>query len=208
MTAKKALEWSLLANESVMRQNGILDSLNAKLQAMYKVASKLTAMTGEADPCGQAVQSLVKEMGFGSAQVWLLDPGGREFHCADAAGYPEAQRNFIMSARFRLQDGADNPHGLLIQAMEQRQTLIVNDMQDVLPRVSPRVRDFMTALNISSFIMTPLIDGDRLIGILAGEYHRGEQIESNDRIIFQSLAQVLTATLGRIGIKPWQGTVP
>jgi hypothetical protein len=208
LNAKKALEWSLLANESVLRQNGILDSLNAKLQAMYKVASELSAMTGGADPCGHTARSLVKRMGFGSAQVWLLDPEGREFRCAEAAGYPEAQRDFIRSARFRLADGADNPHGLLIQAMEQRQTLIVNDMQDVLPRVSPRVRDFLVTLKISSFIMTPLIDGEKLIGILAGEFHAGEKIETNDRIIFQSLAQVLTATLGRMGSKPLQGTSP
>jgi hypothetical protein len=208
LNAKKSLEWSMLANESVLRQNGILDSLNAKLQAMYQVASELTAMTGNADPCGHLARSLVGRMGFGSAHVWLLDPEDQEFRCAGAAGYPEAQRNYVLSARFRLQDGTDNPHGLLIQALERRQTLIVNDIQDVMPRVSPRVREFLEALKITSFIMAPLIAGEKLIGILAGEHHDGEEIGSNDRIIFQSLAQVLTATLGRMGIKPSQGSPP
>jgi hypothetical protein len=205
LSAKASLRWSLLANESLIRQNQLLDSLDTKLKAMYKAASGLIAMGGEGDPCGHTARALVMEMGFSSAQIWLADDGGQELRCVQAVGYPEEQLGLIRTARFRIGDSEDNPYGFLLQALEQRRTVIVNDIQDLMPRVSPQVREFLSALKITSFIMTPLVDGERLIGILSGEYHKGEKIESHDQILFQSLAQFLTAAWARMGNRPRTG---
>ncbi|MDB5106310.1 MAG: sensor signal transduction histidine kinase [Fibrobacteres bacterium] len=197
LSAKKSLEWSLFNNETLVNQNLVLDVLNTKLTALQKLTSTLVECRTADEACAIVAEGLVKDLRFGSGQIWLLD-GRREYiHCAGAEGYPEEIRRLIMDARFLYKDNLDNSHGLLVQTMLQGKTIIANDMAEVLPRLAEQSRNFLEALNLSSFIMTPLIHDNRPLGILAGEYHKGEKIEIHDQMIFQSLSLVMTSILMR-----------
>lgn len=201
-SAKKSLEWSLLNNESMVKQNLLLDALNTKLTSLQKLTAKLVESPDAGEACGIAVQGLIREMRFGSSQVWLLDEDGEYIRCEKAEGYSGEIRPIIMNARFKYKDNWNNPHGLLVQTMLQGKTVIANDMQEVLPRLTEQAREFLSALKLSSFIMTPLIHDGKPLGILAGEHHNGEKIEIHDQMIFQSLSLVLTGVLRRASNAP------
>ncbi|MEO7423712.1 MAG: hypothetical protein ABI036_00905 [Fibrobacteria bacterium] len=70
--------------------------------------------------------------------------------------------------------------------------MLVNDPEELYQQVSPRTGEFLKALNISSFIITPLIHGDRPLGLLAAEYHNGEKMQNQDKLLFQSISNTVT----------------
>jgi C4-dicarboxylate-specific signal transduction histidine kinase len=89
----------------------------------------------------------------------------------------------------------DKPYGLLTQTLEQRKTLLVNDVEEALQKLSPRTQEFITALNASSFIMTPLFNGDAPIGLITSEHHNGKKLDNKDRLLFQSISNILAGSL-------------
>jgi hypothetical protein len=192
--SKKSLEWSLMSNEGLTQQNQRLEKMNSKVEILQSLTSALVATADAREACSAIVHGLVHRMHFGSSQIWLFDGEGN-LTCFAAEGYSPATMEIIKSAKFRLGEDWDNPYGLLVQTLENGKTIIVNDMEDILPRVSAKTRDFLTALKLSSFIMTPLFHAKSPLGILAGENHRGEKIESQDQLIFQSLAHMLSAAI-------------
>jgi hypothetical protein len=196
--SKKSLEWSLMLNEGLTRQNQRLEKMISKVEVLQSLTTALVESADAREACSALVHGLVHRMRFGSSQIWLLDGEGN-LACVAAEGYSPATMDIIKAAKFKLGEEWDNPHGLLVQTLENRKTIIVNEMEDILPRVTAKTRDFLTALKLSSFIMTPLFHADTPLGILAGENHQGEKIESQDQLIFQSLAHVLSATIVKSG---------
>jgi C4-dicarboxylate-specific signal transduction histidine kinase len=141
------------------------------------------------------VDALVGKFKFGSSQIWLLDENREFLSCRSALGYSPDLTAFIRNTRFRIGENWDNPYGLLVQTLEQKKTLLINDPEEVYARVTPRTREFLKALNISSFIMTPLIHDDKALGILAAEYHRGEKLHNQDKLLFQSVSNSIANAL-------------
>ena len=194
-SAAKALEWSLIGNEALVEQNRKLETMNHKLALLHGMNGALSEIGAIEDACRHVVEGLVKQFGFGSSQIWLLDKDSEFLFCAAAHGYSRDVLEGIERTRFRLGENWDNPHGLLVQTMKVGKTIVANDMEEVLPRLSEPARNFLESLKITSLIMTPLSHGGRSLGILAGEYHRGEKLESQDQMIFQSIAHVLGSVL-------------
>jgi hypothetical protein len=201
-SAKKALAWSLLANEGLIQQNQLLETTHSRVTTLQRLTARLVETGDAGQACALAVKSLVREMHFGSSQIWLLDADREFLSCAAADGYSPETTALIMASKFNYREDLDTVHGLLAQTLEQRKTIIANDVGEVLPRVSPKARAFLESLKLSSFIMTPLFHGDQPLGILAGEYHRGEKIESLDKLLFQSLGHILAGTLIKSSYPP------
>jgi hypothetical protein len=195
LSAKKALEWALIGNEVLVEQNRMLETMNHKLALLAEMNGTLSEIGTIEEASRHVVEGLVKRFGFGSSQIWLLDEDSEFLGCAAAHGYTPEILEGIKQTRFRLGENWDNPHGLLVQTMKEGKTVVANDMGEVLPRLSESARSFLEFLKISSLIMTPLSHGGRTLGILAGEYHRGEKVVSQDRLIFQSIAHVLGSVL-------------
>ena len=195
LSAKKSLEWSLLVSESMVEQNRLLDAMYTRLASLQRLTTAVSECTDAEACCEKVVQSIVNDFRFGSSQLWLLDGASDYLSCKHAVGYAPEIQNMIMNTRFTYKENWDNPHGLLFQTLEGKKTIIVNDMQEILPRVAEKTRDFLIALKMSSFIMTPLINGDRVLGILASENHRTEKIQNQDKLVFQFISELLTNAL-------------
>jgi len=193
--AKKAMEWSLQSNEGLTKQNRILENTNLQIHSLQDLTNLLNNCVHVQEICDKVVDMLVARFGFGSSQIWLLDEN-KEYLCnASAMGYSPELQAFIRNTRFKMGENWDNPYGLLIQTLEQKKTLLINDPEEVYARVTPRTRDFLKALNISSFIITPLIHEDKPLGILAAEYHRGEKFLNQDKLLFQSISNTIAGAL-------------
>jgi C4-dicarboxylate-specific signal transduction histidine kinase len=186
------LNWTLYTNEGLSRQNHDLERNNLQIHSLQDLTTLLLNTTRVKQICEKSVSMLVNKFQFGSSQIWLLDEKGEYLSCATAIGYSDDLLAFISNTRFKMGENWDNPYGLLVQTLERKQTLLVNDVQEVFTKVTPRTREFLEALNISSFIMTPLIHGDRPLGILAAEYHNGEKMQNQDKLLFQSVSNIVT----------------
>jgi C4-dicarboxylate-specific signal transduction histidine kinase len=190
--AKHALDWTLITNEGLAKQNRELERNNLQINSLQDLTTLLLNTTRVKHICEKSVYMLVNQFRFGSSQVWLLDEKGEYMACTKALGYPENLLAFISNTRFKMGENWDNPYGLLVQTLDQKRTLLVNNPEEIYAKVTPRTREFLEALNISSFIITPLIHGDRRLGILAAEYHNGEKMHNQDKLLFQSVSNIVT----------------
>ena len=200
LSAKQSLEWSLIANEGLAKQNEQLEDNNLQINSLQDLTTLLLNSTRIQQICDKVVFMLVDQFQFGSSQIWLLDDKGEYLSCSKALGYSENLLAFISNTKFRMGENWDNPYGLLVQTLEKKQTLLINDPEAIFARVTPRTREFLQALNISSFIMTPLIHGDKPLGILAAEYHKGEKMHNQDKLLFQSISNIVTNAMVKAGL--------
>jgi C4-dicarboxylate-specific signal transduction histidine kinase len=193
--AKKSMEWSLITNEGLTRQKQTLESTNVQIHSLQDLTTQLNNSIRVQDICDGVVNAMVNKFRFGSSMIWLLDEKREYLSCRSALGYTPDLSAFIRNTRFKMGENWDNPYGLLIQTLEQKKTLLINDPEEVYARVTPRTRDFLKALNISSFIITPLIHEDKPLGILAAEYHMGEKLRNQDKLLFQSVSNSIANAL-------------
>jgi C4-dicarboxylate-specific signal transduction histidine kinase len=84
--------------------------------------------------------------------------------------------------------------------MRDGKTVIVNDMEEYLPNLTPRTREFLADLKMSSFILTPLVHNGKSIGILAAENHGGEKVGNQERLLFQAISSIATNALVKVGL--------
>jgi signal transduction histidine kinase len=198
--ARKSLEWSLLSNEGLALQNKSLETTNARINALQDLSLILSNLVRTPETCEKIVSFLVTRFHYGSSQIWLLDSTGDMLSCRWALGYSPDLTAFIMNARFRMGANWDNPYGLLIQTMRDGKTVIVNDMEEYLPNLTPRTREFLADLKMSSFILTPLVHKGKSIGILAAENHGGEKVGNQERLLFQAISSIATNALVKVGL--------
>ncbi len=194
-SAKKSLDWSMLTNEGLAKQNKTLENTNVQFHSLQDLTIALNNTTHVQDLCKKIVSMMVNDFHYGSSQIWLLDEKSEYLTCKSALGYSEDLLAFITNTSFKMGENWDNPYGLLVQTLEQKKTLLINDPEEVYARVTSRTRDFLKALNISSFIMTPLIHENKPLGILAAEYHKGEKLQNQDKLLFQSVSNSVANAL-------------
>ncbi len=195
LAARRSLQWAMLSNEGLARQNAQLESNNARVTSLQDLTATLNGLTRVRDVCELAVGTLVRSFRYGSSQIWLLDPEGKYLACRSAVGYPRDLLAFITNTRFRMGENWDNPYGLLVQTIEQKRTLIVNDPAELIPRLSGRTQDFLKALELSAFVITPLLHEDKPLGILAAEHHDGSKLANHDKVLFQSVSNIVATAL-------------
>jgi C4-dicarboxylate-specific signal transduction histidine kinase len=195
LAAKSSLNWSLLTNEGLARQNNQLEMTNVQLNSLQRLTDVLNDRTKVQEISDQVVRTLVRDFRFGSSQVWLLDADRKYLACRSAHGYSPELLAFISNTRFKIGENWDNPYGLLVQTLEDKKTLIINEPEELYPRLTARTREFLQTLQVSSFIITPLIHEGQSIGILAAEHHSGGKIQNQDRLLFQSISNSIASAL-------------
>ncbi|MDB5106311.1 MAG: Sensory histidine kinase [Fibrobacteres bacterium] len=198
--ARHALDWTLVSNESLAKQNSELEKNNSQITSLQNLTLALGQTSHVQETCDMMVTTLVRAFGYGSSQIWLLDEDGKYLANKAANGYPAELDSFIRATRFEMGQNWDNPYGLLTQTLEQGKTLLVNDVEEAMAKLSPRTREFIKALNASSFIMTPLFHEKEPIGLLTAEHHGGKKLNNNDRLLFQSISNIVAGSLVKAGL--------
>ncbi|MDB5048088.1 MAG: Sensory histidine kinase [Fibrobacteres bacterium] len=193
--AKGSLEWTLLGNESLSKQNRELEKNNTEITSLQNLTLTLGQTPRVQSICEVVVSTLVKDFKYGSSQLWLLDEKGAYLSNRSAKGYTDELNSFIRDTKFEMGVGWDNPYGLLIQTLEQRKTLLVNDVEAALEKLSSRTREFIETLHPSSFIITPLFHDNAPIGILTAEHHAGGKLDNKDKLLFQSISNIVANAL-------------
>ncbi|MEP7051332.1 MAG: GAF domain-containing sensor histidine kinase [Pseudomonadota bacterium] len=195
ISAKKALEWSVLSNEALVNQNRSLESMNMQIHSLQELTLLLNGSTRVQELCERTVSQLVSAFKFGSSQIWLVNPARNELRCRAAVGYGVERTATVASAAFDLGDPQRTGYGLFAQALVDQKTLIINEPESALGSLSPHARELLESHELSSLIITPLVHDGKSLGILAAEYHQGQKFEHKDRVLFQSLSNSVANAL-------------
>lgn len=195
ISAKKALEWSVLSNEALVNQNRALESMNLQIQSLQELTILLNGSTRVQELCERTVNQLVSAFKFGSSQIWLVDPDRNELCCRAALGYGLERGAALASATFGLGDHGRNDYGLLTRALVEQQTVIINEPASARATLPPHARELLESHELSSLIIAPLVHDGKALGLLAAEYHHGQKLEHKDRLLFQSLSNSVANAL-------------
>lgn len=195
LQAKHSLEWTLLSNEGLSQQNRELEKDNARINTLHSLTMTLGQATKVQDICENIVKIMVSGFGYGSSQIWLMDEDRKYLSNRAAHGYSGDLTAFIRNTRFEIGRDWDNPYGLLVQTLVQGRTLLVNDVEESLDRLTSRTKEFISSLNPSSFIITPLFNKSAPIGLITAEHHGGAKLENKDKVLFLSISYILVNAL-------------
>jgi signal transduction histidine kinase len=195
ISAKKALDWSVLSNEALVNQNRSLESMNVQIHSLQELTVLLNGSTRVQELCERTVGQLLSAFRFGSSQIWLVDPARHELRCRAALGYGLERTATVASTTFDHGDDRRTGYGVLAQALVEQQTVIIND-PETAPATLPRhMRELLESHRLSSLIVTPLIHDGKPLGLLAAEHHHGQKLEHKDRLFFQSLSNSVANAL-------------
>ncbi len=153
LTAKKSLEWNQFLNDGLAKQNSDLEVALTQIRSLQDLTLSLGRSTQVQSIADHVVQTLVKQFGYGSSQLWMLDESGKWLACRSCTGYSRDITAYIRATRFEIGPDWDNPYGLLVRTLQHRQTLLVNEVEAALEKLTPRSRDFLSTLKMSSFII-------------------------------------------------------
>lgn len=194
-SAKKSLEWALLTNEGLYRQNTLLEDANVQMTSLQGLTTSLNRNFHQDTICDRVVVALVKEFNFGSSQIWLLDESSKLLSCRKAEGFAGPAAELIARASFSLADGEGITQGPILETLHRKKTMIVNEPSGLLSKLEGDARVFVAALRFSSFIITPLLHEDKPLGVLVAGHHGSETIRNQDRILFQSISNIVANAL-------------
>jgi signal transduction histidine kinase len=195
ISAKKALEWSVLSNDALANQNRALESMNMQIHSLQELTVLLNGSTRVQELCERTVGQLVSAFKFGSSQIWLVDPVRNELGCRAALGYGLEQTATIACATFNLGDPQSTGYGLLAQALVEQKTVLINELEGARATLPPHTRELFESHQLSSLIITPLVHDGKPLGLLAAEHHQGRKLEHKDRVLFQSLSNSVANAL-------------
>jgi signal transduction histidine kinase len=195
ISAKKALDWSVLSNDALVNQNRALESMNLQIHSLQELTILLNSSTRVQELCEKTVGQLVSAFKFGSSQIWLVDTARNQLCCRAALGYGFERTATVASATFHLDDHGSSGYGLFAQALLEQKTVIVNEPKSAHATLPPHARELLEAHGLSSLIITPLIHDGKPLGLLAAEYHHPQKLEHKDRLLFQSLSNSVANAL-------------
>ncbi len=193
--AQESLKWSIFSTEALINQNSELMYSNRQISHLQKFTVDLNRSTSIQQLCDLTVGFLTKEFDYGSSQIWLVDNVEKSVVCRSAKGYPEQMEKLIRSTPFAFEENWKNPEGILAQTLHDRKTLVVNEVEETSSKLSSSGADFLRQLNLSSFIVTPLFEITRPIGVLAAEHHDGRKLDNKDKLLFQSISNIVANAL-------------
>jgi signal transduction histidine kinase len=200
ISAKKALDWSVLSNDALVNQNRALESMNMQIHSLQELTILLNSSTRVQELCGWTVSQLVSAFRFGSSQIWLVDSARNELCCRAAVGYGLERTPTVASASFSLDDQQTTDYGLLAQALVEQKTVLVNEPESAHAPLPPHARQLLESHALSSLIVTPLVHDGKPLGLLAAEHHHGQKLEHKDRVLFQSLSNSVANALVKAGL--------
>jgi signal transduction histidine kinase len=195
ISAKKALEWSVLSNEALVNQNRALESMNLHIQSLQELTVLLNSSTRVQELCERTVNQLVNAFRFGSSQIWLLEAARNELCCRAAVGYGHERAAGLAAASFSLGDDGRTGYGLLARALAEQQTVVINEPESACDTLPPHTRELLEAHELSSLIISPLMHDGKPLGVLAAEYHHGQKLDHKGRVLFQSLSNSVANAL-------------
>lgn len=138
------------------------------------------------------IEVLSEGLDYDRGMIMLVDDERKHVGFAAGFGYAEEQLEVLRSVRFGLKNPASK--GVFVESIREQKPFLINDVDDILNRLSPRSIEFVKKLGTKSFICCPIVYEKESIGILAVDNTRTK------RPLLQSDMSLLMGIAPEIGI--------
>lgn len=150
--------------------------------ALYRISRGLLALDAE-ELLDDAVDLLEKNLGYHLVQVYLTDPGTREFVLKASSG---ETRETLQEWDYRLRAG----FGIVGHVAETRKPFFTNDVEHVIFHIKNPMKP-----DIKSEMTVPIQAGDHLLGVLDIQQLEATNFTARDLQIVGIVADQLAASL-------------
>ncbi|MBN1381564.1 MAG: PAS domain S-box protein [Deltaproteobacteria bacterium] len=110
------------------------------------------------------MEALEKRLDFDRGGIMLANKHKTGLHYAAGYGYKSEFEGYLRSTEFHL----NNPlsRGPLVEVFHKKTPIIVNDISEIAPQLSPRSQEFAKTLGAESFVCVPIIYERESMGVL------------------------------------------
>jgi PAS domain S-box-containing protein len=110
------------------------------------------------------MEAMRKRLDFDRGMIMLADSEKTRLNYITGYGYDQEDEAFFKRVEFRL----DNPQslGLAVESFKKQAPFIINNIEEVAKKISPRSVDFLRRAGSQSFICVPIIFKKESLGIL------------------------------------------
>lgn len=155
-----------------------------------EIGEVISGRTDLDDILASVNQVLCKRLDYGRGMILLADPDRSALLLRSCFGLSEKDERALEQLRHPLGPGA--PQGVLLRCFTQQKSVLVNDLAEIAPLVTPGNYDFLAALRVKSFICAPIVCEGESLGILAVDDPKREgELRQGDLNLIQGVAPVI-----------------
>jgi signal transduction histidine kinase len=175
--------------EEAGRSRAELQTRVSELVALNRVAAALSSTLDLEALLDAALAEIVGQLPFDRALVLLVDEASATLGEGRSIGGDEAARALVASVRLRL----DDERATLVQVARADGPLVFRDVQDDPHEPN---RAFARALDVTSFLGTPLVTQGRTVGVLAVDNRlSGRDVERSMGPLLYTVGNLLAAAV-------------
>jgi len=149
-------------SESLVEQININYNNTLVAREIGQVVNRYYALD---DVLSEIVRILENRLDYDRGMIMLADKERTTLSFNAGYGYTDQQSRFLKNIRFSL----DNPasKGVFVVSYKSQKPFLVNDINDIEERLSPRSLEFAERIGARAFICCPVMCDNESIGILA-----------------------------------------
>jgi HD-GYP domain-containing protein (c-di-GMP phosphodiesterase class II)/Tfp pilus assembly protein PilZ len=161
-------------------------------QLTREIGEVLSTKTTTEDVIASVIQIIERTLDFDRGMVLLADDDFQRLEIRGIYGYQREHLEKFKATSFNL----NNPEsrGPFVHSFWQKKTILVNDAQEILDDLTPKSRAFVRSLGIRSFIICPIVQEGKSIGVLAVDNRRTKKpLLQSDVNLLLGIAPVIAA---------------
>jgi len=144
----------------------VIGKMEMSIKNMDFVRQVIIALSLERDREGvmaQITSQFEKELDYDRCAIFLANKEKTTLKFYGGFGYTEDQVRFVKSMNPRLR--ADS-QGIFTASFRERKPYLINDVDEIAPRLSTRSLEFARQMGTKSFICVPIISSNETLGVL------------------------------------------
>lgn len=136
------------------KESGVVFEINMYINRMMTIESLCRAVT----------QTIHEKMGYDRVTIFLLDKNSVTLKPASYVGFDEHDAAILKESCFHVRQ--DNKDGLLVNAVNTGNSIIVRDIDKVMGKLSARTQLFVKEIRVKSFVAVPIKFEDTIYGVI------------------------------------------
>lgn len=145
----------------------------------------------------KASENLERLFGYTGGMVWVVNER-QVMYCRGSYGFSSEIEQLLNSTRYFVSAGKEKPDTFIAKVFGLRETLLINDPQKATEGFISITRYLVNRLNPSSLIISPLTEGEKVIGMIVGVNLHGEIVQYEDKLVFESVASIVSNAVSKV----------
>jgi putative methionine-R-sulfoxide reductase with GAF domain len=162
-----------------------------------EIGEIITSQTNIEGVLSKVIQLFQKRLNYDRGLIMLANPQATRLIFRAGFGYTEDKLKILKKTAFHL----DRPDaaGMFVASFKEQKPFLVNDIQEISARLSPRSQAFAREMGSQSFICCPIICDGASLGILAVDNLKSKKpLVESDLSLLLGIAHVIGISLRNV----------